>query len=85
MDAGHGPPNEQGGQQAEVVGYVLGRMEDKAFLGIRDPAMNNPPETGHVTSLAVLPAYRRCGVAQRLMTNLHQQVRHHKTFPSSNY
>lgn len=64
----------QGGDQAEVVGYVLGRMEDKQlFPGIRDPRINNTP-TGHVTSLAVLPGYRRCGVAHQLMTRLHEQV-----------
>lgn len=61
------------GDESEVVGYVLGRMEDKTFPGFRD-SISPGPATGHVTSLAVLPGYRRCGVAHQLMINLHQQV-----------
>lgn len=63
------------GDESEVVGYVLGRMEDKTFPSFRDPR-NPAPPTGHVTSLAVLPAFRRCGVAHQLMVNLHEQVSH---------
>lgn len=32
------------------------------------------PRTGHVTSLAVLPGYRRCGAAKQLMDMLHDRV-----------
>lgn len=70
-----------------MIGYVLGRMEAQVGGGVaptvyRDPRPPPPPassiaplSTGHVTSLAVLPAYRRCGVARQLMSTLHDQVR----------
>ncbi|CAM9592502.1 unnamed protein product [Ectocarpus sp. 12 AP-2014] len=36
-----------------------------------------PPPTGHVTSLAVLPGYRRCGAASQLMEMLHERMNYH--------
>eukprot|EP00752_Nemacystus_decipiens_P011613 g10311.t1 len=35
------------------------------------------PRTGHVTSLAVLPGYRRCGAAKQLMDMLHDRMNYH--------
>lgn len=74
----------QGAEQPRVIGYVLGRMEDKGTSAVtppiyRDPRSRPPPSppstpTGHVTSLAVLPGYRRCGVAGQLMSTLHDQA-----------
>ncbi|CAN0376786.1 unnamed protein product [Ascophyllum nodosum] len=68
--------------QPRVIGYVLGRLEDKDTFPptvYRDPRSRSPPSppstpTGHVTSLAVLPGYRRCGVAGQLMSTLHEQM-----------
>eukprot|EP00903_Cladosiphon_okamuranus_P018364 g16893.t1 len=34
-------------------------------------------QTGHVTSLAVLPGYRRCGAAKQLMDMLHERMNYH--------
>ena len=72
----------QGVGQPRVIGYVLGRLEDKDTFPptvYRDPRSRSPPSppstpTGHVTSLAVLPGYRRCGVAGQLMSTLHEQA-----------
>ncbi|CAN0288707.1 unnamed protein product [Ectocarpus sp. 6 AP-2014] len=36
-----------------------------------------PPPTGHVTSLAVLPGFRRCGAASQLMDMLHERMNYH--------
>ena len=75
----------QDAEEPQVVGYVLGRMDDQvggtAPTVYRDPrppppaaSSVGPLATGHVTSLAVLPAYRRCGVARELMSTLHDQA-----------
>lgn len=75
--------HSQDDEQPKVVGYVLGRMEDSKETSsippvFRDPTSRVPPtppsSTGHVTSLAVLPGFRRHGVASRLMSSLHAQV-----------
>ncbi|CAM9659464.1 unnamed protein product, partial [Hapterophycus canaliculatus] len=36
-----------------------------------------PPPTGHVTSLAVLPGFRRCGTARQLMVMLHERMNYY--------
>lgn len=46
---------------ASVVGYVLGRLEDGEPVG-------------HITSLAVLDAYRRRGLARSLMAHVHLEL-----------
>lgn len=46
---------------AAVVGYVLGRLEDGE-------------QAGHITSLAVLDAYRRRGLARSLMSHVHHHL-----------
>ncbi|RYG63840.1 N-acetyltransferase, partial [archaeon] len=47
----------------EIVGYVLAKMEEDA----------NPPH-GHITSLAVLRSYRKCGIATQLMRQAHARM-----------
>mmetsp|Transcript_8987 Transcript_8987/g.29165 ORF Transcript_8987/g.29165 Transcript_8987/m.29165 type:complete len:254 (-) Transcript_8987:473-1234(-) len=48
----------------DVVGYVLGRLEDAAVEA----------NCGHVTSLAVAEAFRRRGVARGLMAAVHSAM-----------
>ncbi|CAN0103291.1 unnamed protein product, partial [Phaeothamnion confervicola] len=79
------PKNKQPGQESEVVGYVLGRIEEGSAPppplpqhragGAGRAAQLPPPPLGHVTSLAVLPPYRRLGVGRKLMEGLHEQMR----------
>ncbi len=76
--------------QNEIIGYVLGKVEETAILDkskIDDPNSDSfysfhPGNTGsskrkrtemmgHVTSLAVLPTFRRKGLAAKLMKQLH--------------
>lgn len=40
----------------KIVGYVLAKMEEEASV-----------PHGHITSLAVLRTYRKCGIATNLM------------------
>uniref|UniRef100_A0A7S2HE16 N-acetyltransferase domain-containing protein n=1 Tax=Octactis speculum TaxID=3111310 RepID=A0A7S2HE16_9STRA len=61
-------------RKGEVVGYVLGRMEtgtSKAGL------VNRMTRHGHITSLAVMPDFRRLGLAQQMMEKVHSQMRLH--------
>lgn len=55
----HVAENDKG----EIVGYVLAKMEEEA----------SPPH-GHITSLAVLRTYRKCGIATRLMRQAHARM-----------
>ena len=55
--------------QKKVVGYVLGRMDTT-------PGATRPTRAGHITSLAVLPSFRRRGIAQDLMKMVHDEVGH---------
>jgi ribosomal protein S18 acetylase RimI-like enzyme len=50
--------------KGEIVGYVLSKMEDKED---NDPT---PPHS-HITSLAVLRTYRKCGLATKMMRQAH--------------
>ncbi len=45
-------------RKAQVVGYILGKMEEEPADGIPH---------GHVTSISVLRSYRRLGLANKLM------------------
>lgn len=56
----HVAENEDG----QIVGYVLAKMEEDA----------NPPH-GHITSLAVLRTYRKCGIATKLMKCAHARMK----------
>jgi ribosomal protein S18 acetylase RimI-like enzyme len=56
----HVAENEEG----QIVGYVLAKMEEDA----------NPPH-GHITSLAVLRTYRKCGIATKLMKGAHARMK----------
>lgn len=49
--------------KGQIVGYVLAKMEEDA----------NPPH-GHITSLAVLRTYRKCGIATALMRQAHARM-----------
>jgi ribosomal protein S18 acetylase RimI-like enzyme len=66
-------PHKEGGLESSmsgkkrVVGYVLGRMETQ-------PGSSRPTRAGHITSLAVLPTFRRMGIAQDLMKMVHDEV-----------
>lgn len=50
--------------KGEIVGYVLAKMEEED---------NNTPH-GHITSLAVLRTYRKCGIATMLMRQAHARM-----------
>lgn len=54
--------------KGEIVGYVLSKMEEKED---HDPT----PPHGHITSLAVMRTYRKCGLATKMMTNAHLRQR----------
>ena len=49
--------------KGQIVGYVLAKMEEDA----------TPPH-GHITSLAVLRTYRKCGIATQLMRQAHARM-----------
>lgn len=49
--------------KGQIVGYVLAKMEEDA----------TPPH-GHITSLAVLRTYRKCGIATQLMKQAHARM-----------
>ena len=64
----------------ELIGYALGRAEVMRSAAVsrsgNKPAYisPNPTYSGHVTSLAVHPAFRGLGVAKSLMQSLHTQM-----------
>jgi ribosomal protein S18 acetylase RimI-like enzyme len=86
--------------QNEIIGYVLGKVEETAILTPPPPSPNpskidsggaadmwgNPNASefqkqqrgtemlGHVTSLAILPSFRRRGLAAKLMKQLHYHM-----------
>lgn len=49
--------------KGQIVGYVLAKMEEDAV-----------PPHGHITSLAVLRTYRKCGIATNLMRQAHARM-----------
>ena len=53
----------------DVVGYVLGRLENET-VGDNDLIL----KCGHITSLAVAESHRRRGVARGLMAAVHQSL-----------
>ena len=54
--------------KGEIVGYVLSKMEE------REEFDSTPPH-GHITSLAVLRTYRKCGLATKMMKQAHFRQR----------
>merc|ERR1712146_697315 len=69
------PPTHPGSEfklyspRSHVVGYVLGKMQPGPSGG--------PTRLGHITSLAVLPEYRRQGIAHELMDQVHSKMIEH--------
>jgi len=57
--------------ERQVVGYVLGRMDTAAP---RWPSDLRYTRQGHITSLAVLPSYRRHGLAGDLMRSVQRAM-----------
>lgn len=76
-------------EEPNIVGYVLGKIEDR-YLPVH--SLSAPPApgareyvdmegqrhvmepTGHVTSIAVLPDYRKRGLATSLLSQLHTHL-----------
>lgn len=52
--------------KGQIVGYVLAKMEEDLKEG-------DQPH-GHITSLAVLRTYRKCGIATKLMRQAHERM-----------
>lgn len=50
--------------KGEIVGYVLAKMDED----------DGAPAHGHITSLAVLRTYRKCGIATMLMRQAHNRM-----------
>jgi ribosomal protein S18 acetylase RimI-like enzyme len=81
-----GQPSQSNTPEPKIVAYVLGKVESRPIFDYNDPTsthttdQSSPPfETiGHVTSLAVLQDYRRQGLAQALMTQLHFHLEHYQ-------
>ena len=63
-------------REPRIVAYVLGKIESRPILDYDNPTSGQTRvETlGHVTSLAVRHDYRRLGLAQSLMTQLHHHL-----------
>ena len=55
--------------KGEIVGYVLAKMED------REEHDTITPPHGHITSLAVLRSYRKCGLATKMMKLAHFRMK----------
>lgn len=53
----------------KIVGYVLAKMDD-------DTEKNDTERHGHITSLAVLRAYRKLGLATKLMNAAQYHMQH---------
>ena len=64
--AGAGGAAKEDGSGREIIGYVLGRMDE--------PTVSDTPKQGHITSLAVVEECRRLGVAHALMACLHDSM-----------
>jgi len=68
-----GAPPEQASPRSEVVGYVLGRVGPLSAAGPQEEGLLPTHTQGQITSLAVLPRWRRRGLAQGLMRAVHGQ------------
>lgn len=76
-----GSPTPQ--RKAEVIGYVLGRIDGLVPLEKGEVRQKDAGTGGHVTSLAVLPTWRKQGIAVKLMVTLHQRMTKHHSAKSS--
>jgi len=82
--AGYDPSNSAT-NRCRIVGYVLGKVDDNYSSSVDDyfshggvaPASVRRNLQGHVTSLAILHPYRRKGLAQQLMNQLHHNMQEH--------
>ena len=69
--------------QPQIVAYVLGKIEQRPkydYSRLQEavqPANPNMETIGHVTSLAVSHDFRRQGLAQALMKQLHYHLEHY--------
>jgi ribosomal protein S18 acetylase RimI-like enzyme len=70
--------------EPKIVAYVLGKVETRPVVfDYHNPdhefssSARSSETIGHVTSLAVLQEYRRQGLAQALMTQLHFHLEHY--------
>ena len=52
----------------KIVGYVLAKIDD-------EEDSENKEEKGHITSISVLRAYRRLGLASKLMEATHRAMK----------
>lgn len=65
------------GDNEENQNHLYTAIPGWSCRGPRDRIVSSgpsSPRTGHVTSLAVLPGFRRCGAAKQLMDMLHDRV-----------
>lgn len=76
-------PFPSSGPESNVVAYVIGKIEEVTEMSPDQPDYSTkhraPPafrteKLGHVTSLAVLDGFRRRGLAQALMQQLHHHM-----------
>eukprot|EP00547_Thalassionema_nitzschioides_P002818 CAMPEP_0194223804 /NCGR_PEP_ID=MMETSP0156-20130528/35990_1 /TAXON_ID=33649 /ORGANISM="Thalassionema nitzschioides, Strain L26-B" /LENGTH=304 /DNA_ID=CAMNT_0038955083 /DNA_START=133 /DNA_END=1047 /DNA_ORIENTATION=- len=81
--------SEEEEEEPNIVGYVLGKIEDR-YIPCRSLSFPPSPgareylddrgerhvlsPTGHVTSIAVLPDYRKRGLATSLLSQLHTHL-----------
>jgi len=74
LDSTHGQ------NEPKIVAYVLGKVETRPSIDYKDPTSRNDrvERLGHVTSLAVHKEYRRLGLANAMMTQLHHHLQHHR-------
>lgn len=69
--------NQNHYSEKKIVAYLLGKIESRTtYVDLQNPfSGGRQVETlGHVTSLAVLPSYRRLGLAHALMDQLHTHL-----------
>jgi ribosomal protein S18 acetylase RimI-like enzyme len=68
----------------QIIAYVLGKVEQrpKYDYSLPDDEQLGVETIGHVTSLAVMQEYRRQGLAQALMKQLHFHLEHYQAPPT---
>jgi len=64
--------------EPKIVAYVLGKIETRPVVkyGNADYSKEQVETLGHVTSLAVQDGFRRLGLAQAMMSQLHHHLQH---------
>lgn len=61
-------------ENGKIAGYIMCRIE----VGLSNFGLGGLIRKGHVVSIAVLPHYRRKGIAQELMNNAMEGMRFYK-------